>query len=515
MKSLKNVKEAEAQLEAAISQVLAERFPWLKAAEIQHQIGFEVQLGHGPVPSNGTEAWMKRGKADIIVSRNGQAILLMELKRTDLRLLPADDKQALSYARLLTPMPPFTIVTNGHDTRIFDTLSAQPWTASDVTEEAFTATIKNISEIAAEDKRNAIKTLMGSGTDIWPQAVRLATERVIYELTMTGTNLTRPLSPNFSIPRRATRDLAAKVMGDHKLTLLVGDPLIGKTNVIAQLANALPSGEGVVLLSEQSPTDIPVAVANFLTQTLSWPATGDDARNWLLKISHEDGPRLVLAFDNFDAANDAARTAIEELTSSTFGKNLHLLLCLDKSGATNLVQSNGRNESVLGRRAQRVEVEQLSDREFGAASNALNAKGIGFMPGAQYSAELRQPWLLQAHVGRIGAVPANAVAVIPSLMSIDLISATRQRFTDPELRRCFHALASAVVEDAQNCERTAEEILEFQYRYIVRRSSAENALRPGDVKWLLEHGYVTATIGSDGTPLLSIRVPTLLASELG
>lgn len=66
------------------------------------------------------------GRLDILVkSYDGEPLLVLELKRVDLDLTDDDRDQGISYARLLHPMAPFVVVTNGRDARIYDTVTRE------------------------------------------------------------------------------------------------------------------------------------------------------------------------------------------------------------------------------------------------------------------------------------------------------------------------------------------------------------------------------------------------------
>ena len=47
-------------------------------------------------------------------------LAVIELKREDLTLTHDDYERAQSYANQLTPRPPLVVVTNGKDTRVYD-----------------------------------------------------------------------------------------------------------------------------------------------------------------------------------------------------------------------------------------------------------------------------------------------------------------------------------------------------------------------------------------------------------
>lgn len=511
MSNVSNAQVSEAQLEAAIAAALTVAFPWVEQRDVRHQVGFSIRLGHGEVKTNGKTSWHKRGRADVVVFKGTVALAVLELKRDDLDITPEDEAQGLSYARLLTPIPPLVVVTNGKDTRLIATITGRPWTAQTRDEAAFEALVRNSARVAADDRRCAIQTLMGAGSQIWPQAVRIATRRVIDELTAVPARPTLPFSAGFQTPRDVVGEIAQAIDHNKRLVLLRGDPMIGKTNVAGQFAMSYPEDLGAVLLVERSAAGLYRALADLLAEALEWPATADEAREWLRRASTQDGPRLVVIFDDFDATNADARMIVEELTSTSFGERLQIVLCVDAGGAAAATTPDGRGDSIIGRRATLMDVTPLSNSEFATAARHMAKSGIYVMHGGQYAPELRLPWMLQAYASRL---LEHDGGTIPSVLSTQIIDITRQRFGDPELRRRFRGLAKAAISDAQDQSRSVELMLELTYRFTLRRETVESHLGANDIEYLIQHGYLAPGISGDHVPLVSLRLPELLASEL-
>ena len=65
-------------------------------------------------------------RCDILVKRGDQHLFVLELKRPDIDLAEDDIVQASTYARLLHPVAPFCIITNGRETKIIDSITRLP-----------------------------------------------------------------------------------------------------------------------------------------------------------------------------------------------------------------------------------------------------------------------------------------------------------------------------------------------------------------------------------------------------
>ena len=60
-----------------------------------------------------------QGKSDLLCRRQGRNLFIIELKRDSHKIKQQDVEQGISYARALVDnIAPFTIITNGKDTRI-------------------------------------------------------------------------------------------------------------------------------------------------------------------------------------------------------------------------------------------------------------------------------------------------------------------------------------------------------------------------------------------------------------
>lgn len=117
----------ESDLESAIDGAIKRIFHWLPQGSVHHQTKFSFKVGRGTVNIDGMRSYTTEGRADIILSHMGKPLSVLELKRNGVQLTDDDAGQGLSYARMLVPSPPLVIVTNGDDTRLFETHTGKTW----------------------------------------------------------------------------------------------------------------------------------------------------------------------------------------------------------------------------------------------------------------------------------------------------------------------------------------------------------------------------------------------------
>lgn len=87
----------------------------LDVSEISFESGFSIRLGKKKHIT---------GRSDILCKRNNRNLFVIELKSDSVEITQNDIDQGISYARLLLDdIAPFTIVSNGMVTKIFDTIT--------------------------------------------------------------------------------------------------------------------------------------------------------------------------------------------------------------------------------------------------------------------------------------------------------------------------------------------------------------------------------------------------------
>lgn len=505
--------DTEYDLETAISAAIEVAFPRLGAANIKHQIEFTIRLGHAKITAKGRESWIKRGRADILLTLDGKPLAIVELKKRATSLTANDGEQGLSYARLLPVIAPFVVVTNGDETRIIETFSGKPYTAESPDAKTFEGLMVSAAKLAAGDRDDAIATLMGADPQVWTSAVATASARAVDELTATPDHPLRPFGP-LKILRLATCQLAHKLR-TSRLVLVTGPPLVGKTNVLEQLVRLIDRQAAGGLFLECGASEVFRKVSDLLADTLDWPVNPETARSWVRQISHAGGPALVLAIDRLDPEDRDDVRMIEDLTSSAFGPALRVVVGLDEDATRRVLRSaDGRRESPIGRRAAVVEVEDLAEPEYIVALEALAELDMGILDGGQHSSDLRRLWLLQAMATRLSGVKREGIGVFPAVPGLEIIAQARANFSDPELRRRYAGLGQAIAADARDQTKPYAMALELMGRYFVRRATLEGILSASDLEWLLKQGYLTPSIADGNIPILTIGLPELLASEI-
>jgi len=510
----------EADFEADLQTALRRTFPWLPAGSIRHQTRFSFDFGRARIEIDGKEQSRAMGRADVLLYSDQQSLAVLELKRAAQPLLDSDIAQGLSYARMLHPSPPLVAVTNGSDLVLLETHTGNEWKPASPSEAEFASLITQAAKVATADLKQAVSTLMGSNPAVWMQAIRQASKLTVAELSGKWDEQLLPFTPDFLLPRKATAIALYLLRQNKRLLLIEGPPLSGKSNLLLELMSQTESVDdlAVLFLESESGTGILQTLATTLSNTLSWPVTRDEARDWLLRLSRTAGPSLIIAVDGFGPGRDDIRADVEDLTSHLFGNRVRVVMTLDDSLADQLVlNSTGRKKSAIGRRSERIHLDKLDDDEFELAAQLLGQHRMIIMDGGQYSPDLRIPWVLRDIASRI--IPqeryqnTKLAAGVPPIVGLDLIEHTRSRFQDHELRRMARATAQAVLNDVDDKSRPFSLVLESMATYTVRRQSLLKFLQGSDLDKLIQRGFLRPMLHESGDAVLVVRVPELIASE--
>ncbi len=519
----KNIKKSlnETEIEVGISHVLKTVFPWIRREDIQHQVRFSIRIGHKTVKTNGNRNYQAVGRCDILLSYKDQPLAILELKRQGLSLTDDDRKQGLSYARLTDPMSPLVIVTNGDATNLFNVYSGESWSPESKTEEEFRKLVNTTAKLASEDIRDAVEILLGPESSAWVSIIHAITNGTLEDLTGPWDNPLIPFPRDLLFQRKATEDVL-KLLDKEKFILVSGSPLVGKSNVLREMAIRAEKREDIAVLlldASSSSQGVFQILANSFSNDLGWPATEENVRSWLRKLSKsESGPSLVLAIDG--GAIDNIRPTLDELVSGAYGIRLKLVLSVDEASVSKLTKNvTGRQLTRLGKFAKIVSLGPLDDDEFTAATQTLDQYRIGFMRGGHRAQEFRLPWILRS----ICADAVNAEeykndsleAAIPSIPGLNLLHIARERFSqDDLLMGGYMTLAEAVLADAEKRGQSLSFTLASLNAFVCSHETSRNMLGENEFEILHSAGYFKDRLLETSERIIVPHIPELLAASL-
>jgi hypothetical protein len=215
--------------------------PWLSAQgvdlhELSLESSFKVRLGTNDVPiGSGAHGEFKRGRLDLLVHRRGANLLVIEVKEPEATLSDADRDQAVSYARLVHPVAPFALVTNGTEFRLYDVLTKQAVSAEHVRHADGTSIV-----LPDETRLEALRLFFDWSPDNLAAFSRAQVAWVTGLLQGGPDDLSAVYIPDLHVQREGLIHAALAPLGaDTPLFVLVGESGMGKSCVMIDIAGAL------------------------------------------------------------------------------------------------------------------------------------------------------------------------------------------------------------------------------------------------------------------------------------
>lgn len=288
---------------------------------------FTIRLGRTEHRVEGESA---SGRADAVVrNAEGHNLFVVELKAPSEKLEDKDRDQGISYARLLDRIAPFVVLSNGRQTRIFDTISKKELgNHSFPSESTFFANGCRLSldeDVAA--RFEALEHFVGYSQSNVRSFSLAQVERSIQPLL--GTPKARgKYVPDVYVQRDPVRAALNAFLEDDALVLaLIGESGCGKTNELCALARMMAQSHIVLFFSALSIVRTPdETLADEFNWAFSQTLNTQQIVRHLSKIAERlDRPVIIFidALDESEATNFA-------VACSEFAKHL--------SGATKRIR---------------------------------------------------------------------------------------------------------------------------------------------------------------------------------
>jgi Type I restriction enzyme R protein N terminus (HSDR_N) len=455
----------EATFESYLAQILSSIFPTPIAARFQAQPVFSLQLGHKAFEVDGFQS-LARGRADLILRLNEAPVILLELKAPNIDLSEDDVRQGLSYARLHEPMIPLTAVTNGTETSVYSTFNGERIHGASMNEQILQKLLEQAGNQAVTSRDDAVRALIGGNPAVWASALRVESDRVLSDLEAPLGDLTKPLSTDFQLPRQATAYLAGLFkIEKEKALALVGPPLSGKTNVIAELCRRSQDfGLATLYVDCTEASDLLEEVSRALTDSLGATIPRDQVFDWLrlgVGTIGDERPRFILILDSLFPSDSAELMKQATQLLSIAGDNFSVLFALTDGDWDRVQSMPGRTTlSKLGRHAKPLMLGELNDDELDVAKQNLQSAFRVLLPEPyQFELTMRQPHslrLLMSTITRDKDLPEGMVEQVPPIIKTDFLATLWERTAgNAELRADYLALAECCIDDIGNREKQA------------------------------------------------------------
>lgn len=393
----------EATLEARLDRVLSTVFPTFKEVKVEHQKSFSITFGHHEVEVDLKEPSRHPSRAilDVLLTIAGKNIILLELKRENLALTEDDVAQGISYARLIHPMPPLTLISNGSDNRFYNTYTKERIEATSVDLDFIQRLTDNSFLLATKDFKEAINLLLNRDPELFSKIINQITEKKFQRLLGEIDDFKKPICADFIIERQCIDKVISLFSEGSALVGIIGSAFSGKTNLLYQFFSKVKSEKNFMLYLDCNDHNYSIfqQLANHFTQNAKISITKDKIREWLINSLNDlpDG-KFYLLVDNFN--NDIPeliKSEIIELIDIFKGVNHHTLYTIDEFNYKKVAYVENRQyKTIIGEQSKLIQLDELNDDEYNAVNTFLLDKyRIKIEHGGHYTPEYREPRILR------------------------------------------------------------------------------------------------------------------------
>lgn len=327
-------------------------YSWLKDCglsdlEIMIEYSIKLRIGKGIKTIN--------SRCDVLVKNGaGQNLLIIEVKNAEHILVSADKDQALSYARALAEggIAPFTVLTNGLSTKIFDSITGEDIGDHVSHEHNYIKNGFKVSGDALIAKAEALEYLISISSENLLCFCKAQTEQKMKLLRNSDIYSGKKYIPQLYVDRKnIKKELKEKLFDEEKpqnLLLIVGPPQHGKT---CFLCNTIESylEEGIPVLFYPA-ISIKSSLLGEIKNDFDWNF-GDNISNVqivlkLQRIAERTGQKIILFIDGWNEMLEHAVQMNDECQRLLLGQ-IQVVLSTTSPSLTRLLQDSAGNLTYI------------------------------------------------------------------------------------------------------------------------------------------------------------------------
>lgn len=337
--------------------------PWLKQAgvdlnDLQFELTFSVKIGRRAVTVGSKSKLSAGARLDILVRRGDRNLFVVETKEADKSLSDEDRDQAVSYARLVHPVAPYAIVTNGIEYRLYDSITKQRIDPDKIKVRGFDAVLPDPDILEAQ---RLFLGLNRSNLALFCQQQVASELRLVKGTVDDG----KKYVPELHVPREVVqKEISEFYSGTPPGLLLVGQPGQGKTCELCWIAESLiAKGQSVLFFNGFS---LPNSLIGAIADEFSWTFGGSDLPTQVVQRLESvlAGETLTIIVDAIDEwESDSRSSQVASILRAAETRKLRIILSC-KASTVDLFLSHRGNPTHTSILARRVDLTTLPAREF-------------------------------------------------------------------------------------------------------------------------------------------------------
>lgn len=323
------------------------------ASDIALEFTFNIKIGRAswrigspPSEENSGERTL-HPRADVLVSRNGRNLLVVEVKAPTEQL---DDKardQGISYARLLPEIVPFVVVTNGNESRVYDTITRKELTGERIPcdHPAVTSDFR----VASDDlqlRMEASELFLSLSPDNLLEFCRQQCHFRMARLKSDDPESGKKYIPSLCVDRTSAKDRIAAWISDSEsqACAIVGRPQVGKTNFICKFVDDyLQQGHPCLFFPA---IGLGGALCDELAADMGWLLhDGTPSASVIVQklgsVLQRTGSNLLMLIDGWNEATQDLARGIDRDCERLVDNRLRVIVSLTNSSAQRLFSDRG------------------------------------------------------------------------------------------------------------------------------------------------------------------------------
>lgn len=355
------------------------------ADEISCEDYFSINLGHHSIKIEKTLG----ARSDILISRNGKPLAIIETKGPTHDLTDEDAQQAISYARLLAAIAPFAIVTNGRDTRVYDVPAEKLTQVDNPQESIWNKNGQQLSAINDELRYEATKLLVAVNPVTLSRFCDQQVAAALIDLK-SDVKKNKKYNPELYVERHSLKKAFRDWLGGElPVFALIAPSGYGKTNFMCAEVEEIASSHFALFYSAGRFTN---GLINAIRNDFIWEFHRDrevpQIFDRLDAISKNIGNKLLIFVDAIDENPSGIRAIKNELLDIVAKirpyPNIRFILSCKSFDWPYVVVDGGQSFNLL------AETINPSTSRPETRSTSPNAERVGFQLGEFTNEELNE-----------------------------------------------------------------------------------------------------------------------------
>jgi len=368
-----------------------------RAPDISLEKTFELRFGRSTLVIGAPETACRHARCDYLVrAHDGRNLMIIEAKAPGERLDDQVKEQGISYARALRHggIAPFTVLTNGKDTLIYDSGTEQLLNGTLIPLD--NQHVLNGFRYCGDDialRAEALRVLVSLSPENLLAFCRNSVNDHLRLLRSTDLKSGKKYIPQLYVerPTATTRLNEALAKPDRAVTLVLGPPQVGKTNLLCHFTEAILSrGEPCLFYPAIS---IRKGLTEQLADDFQWSFGGEQSLpaiaqklNAVLARTHQ---QLLIVVDGWNEAESEIACALNDECRRLATCDVRFVLSMTNIAARRLLVDKANNTGfvadTVGLSREMISLVELAPEKLRAGAGScdqLNVVGV-----ERYSAE--------------------------------------------------------------------------------------------------------------------------------